>query len=280
MLRMPSVRDRGLEVTRLELQGAARAALAVAALALASCPQAGPVAPWNSALTPTTHQPFFPIASAPHAADCNVCHGGFDTFAQFDCSGCHAAATTDAQHAGLSLEGLSYRYESAACYDCHPLGKAERFDHRAIFPIAPGDLHAGLPCAQCHEDPADRTSLACVSCHTQSEDLPAAHQGVGGFAEQTALCLRCHPEGQAHRLVDHLPFSIVSGAAHYTRPCLSCHPRMRADKPFGADFTEYECTGCHEQAATAAEHAQVGEYVYLSTSCTWGGCHRDGSIPR
>jgi hypothetical protein len=41
----------------------------------------------------------------------------------FSClTGCHARSTTESHHREVS----GFRYESAACYACHPTGRADR----------------------------------------------------------------------------------------------------------------------------------------------------------
>jgi hypothetical protein len=38
----------------------------------------------------------------------------------FSCvTGCHSRASTDSHHSGVN----GYRYDSAACYSCHPTGR-------------------------------------------------------------------------------------------------------------------------------------------------------------
>jgi hypothetical protein len=39
----------------------------------------------------------------------------------FSCLTCHSRGSTDEKHGGVS----GYRYDSAACYNCHPQGRAE-----------------------------------------------------------------------------------------------------------------------------------------------------------
>jgi hypothetical protein len=63
----------------------------------------------------------FPITSGPHAGQpCSVCHNVANNFATFTCTGCHDRATTDGHHRSVN----GYRYDSAACYACHPNGRA------------------------------------------------------------------------------------------------------------------------------------------------------------
>ncbi|MCB2229667.1 hypothetical protein KQH82_03055 [bacterium] len=70
---------------------------------------------------------FFPIFSGRHAGewdDCSTCHTVPLDRSQFTCFSCHAhdQAETDGHHIG---EVQDYVYESSACYECHPDGRAE-----------------------------------------------------------------------------------------------------------------------------------------------------------
>jgi hypothetical protein len=60
----------------------------------------------------------FPITSGPHRVSCTSCHTG-GTFQTFSCVSCHQRAETDGHH--RSVPG--YRYDSLACYSCHPNGR-------------------------------------------------------------------------------------------------------------------------------------------------------------
>ena len=60
----------------------------------------------------------FPITSGPHNTTCTNCHqgGGYQTFT---CLSCHQRSETDSHHRSIS----GYRYDSLACYSCHPNGR-------------------------------------------------------------------------------------------------------------------------------------------------------------
>jgi len=45
---------------------------------------------WLTQPTRDQHALFFPVASGPHAVECNSCHGVSETFRDFDCLTCHA----------------------------------------------------------------------------------------------------------------------------------------------------------------------------------------------
>ena len=65
---------------------------------------------------------YFPIYSGAHQnrwSTCVTCHTSPTSYVVFSCvNGCHAKATTDSHHQGNS----GYRYDSQACYSCHPRG--------------------------------------------------------------------------------------------------------------------------------------------------------------
>lgn len=89
-------------------------------------PQGHFAGPCSSCHTPSAwedgefdHRPFFPI---PHrgVSTCTSCHPQPAGTSSFTCTNCHehAKATTDEHHREVSR----YRYESAACLECHPRG--------------------------------------------------------------------------------------------------------------------------------------------------------------
>jgi hypothetical protein len=184
-----------------------------------------PLAPWLTEPTPAAHDAFFPIASGPHATDCNSCHGQSDSFQGFTCLTCHTQPQTDPSHGGVS----GYQYASASCYTCHPRGTGTLAPalHANFFPIAQGQSHAvgtalaGPPgvidCTTCHVDPTTQHNVDCTACHLQSgggtpgpavpADQPTAHAGkvsttpanlwlgtgpVGSGSGASASCVKCH----------------------------------------------------------------------------------------
>jgi len=66
----------------------------------------------------------FPITSGRHAGlTCSTCHTTPTNYKVFSClTGCHPRSDTDSEHSGRA----GYRYDSAACYSCHPTGRATR----------------------------------------------------------------------------------------------------------------------------------------------------------
>jgi len=63
---------------------------------------------------------YFPITSGRHAGvACSSCHVDRTNFKLFTCFTCHDRAGTDSRHSGIA----GYRYDSQACYTCHPQGR-------------------------------------------------------------------------------------------------------------------------------------------------------------
>lgn len=62
----------------------------------------------------------FPLRG-PHATDCRSCHVETGNLRHFSCTVCHTRGETDEEH----RERPGYRYDSRACYACHPNGKGD-----------------------------------------------------------------------------------------------------------------------------------------------------------
>lgn len=61
---------------------------------------------------------WFPL-SGPHNVRCVQCHTTPNNYVAFSCTVCHDRSSTDSHHSGVS----GYRYDSQACYACHPQGR-------------------------------------------------------------------------------------------------------------------------------------------------------------
>jgi hypothetical protein len=82
----------------------------------------------TAAWEPSTwdHEILFPIRSGPHRdvwSTCATCHVNPGDYAVFACINCHEhnRTETDAHH----REVREYRWESNACYTCHPRGRKD-----------------------------------------------------------------------------------------------------------------------------------------------------------
>jgi len=74
------------------------------------------------------HEPLFPLLRGSHRRyrdSCASCHPAPANYGQFTCTDCHDGehrqSRMDREHAGIQR----YRYESSACYECHPRGSGE-----------------------------------------------------------------------------------------------------------------------------------------------------------
>lgn len=64
----------------------------------------------------------FPITSGKHAGNaCSACHTTPSSYTVFTCLTCHGRTQMDSKHQGRT----GYRYDSTACYGCHPTGRAD-----------------------------------------------------------------------------------------------------------------------------------------------------------
>ncbi|MDL1948751.1 hypothetical protein FBQ97_02920, partial [Acidobacteria bacterium ACD] len=70
----------------------------------------------------TFNHTWFPITTGKHAGNpCTACHTTPSSYKLFTCLTCHDRSRTDEKHRGVS----GYRYDSLACYACHPTGKGD-----------------------------------------------------------------------------------------------------------------------------------------------------------
>ena len=150
-------------------------------LALLAC-QKGPAA-LNAPVTRANHK--FPIASGPHAVDCNTCHGAFQSFTQFTCLTCHGheQPLTDMLHVSLAKAGsaaqpdggVGYTYDSTSCLQCHAAGKRVPYSHAGIT----------ATCTACHDSGAPFAALPVAGVGLDGGTF--AHPPTGG-----SDCRACH----------------------------------------------------------------------------------------
>lgn len=216
---------------------------------------------------------FFPIETGKHAAlKCADCHQDPDSNETFTCISCHPHAPDVAAMRHAFITG--FVYESKACLNCHPTGGDAAIsvrDHsNKFFPIETGK-HADLACQSCHDNPADSSSITCLSCHAHSPEVAATrHEDITGFVYGTASCMNCHPKGAEAPISasDHSAkfFPIVKGG-HAGLSCKDCHTDTTSSDTF-------VCTTCHTEAASARQHASTADYVWSDPGCY--SCHSRG----
>jgi len=254
--------------TRARLLTATAACLAL--VLCGGCTEFSSSAPEVTALNHSTHTDF-PVDTGAHAqADCNTCHGDFDSFQQFSCTTCHEhdQAITDPTHVNVA----DYTWNGTGCFECHPDGKASAVDHTLNFPIGQGTTHDGISCSTCHVDPKNRKVVDCISCHTHAAtETDPIHNGIPNYAYTSPKCLECHPQATIPG-IDHTYFPIGTGTVHTGLSCASCHPDRTNRKVT-------DCISCHTHAATEtnAIHTSIPNYAYTSPKCL--ECHPQSTIP-
>lgn len=227
-------------------------------------------------LVGTPHDPTTPGTGVA----CESCHGSNASFRSFECTGCHATATTDVFHDGVSGYPVAGAATSADCYRCHPLGLGVMTPeiHAQFFTI--GTTSHPAVCTQCHADAtrrADLSTLRCVICHATTGTksgaaFSTAHARVNDYPVSATpdWCIRCHADDQVHPVASHGAFpdpaKIVEGTAgpglpagrHTNAGCLDCHTMIPPafpnatgtpvpNRPWAQNWTVASCNkmGCH-----------------------------------
>jgi hypothetical protein len=210
----------------------------------------------------------------PPIAQCNDCHGRFDSFSQFACTDCHLASAVGPVHQGLA----GYLFASADCLRCHPqlLAGLSSADHARNFPIGPGTKH-NRSCNACHADAADRTNVAklrCLACHSDptvftGPSLAARHSRVLDYPLSNlgpVWCLRCHDLAAVTTIAGHGQQTAPAGSGgpggragpgdgNHSTHCFTCHdtvpPLFRVPTsatgthPWAQDWKKANCKACH-----------------------------------
>ena len=173
-------------------------------------------------------------------ADCNTCHGDFDSFQQFSCTTCHehSQELTDPTHVGVA----DYAWTGTKCFECHPDGQASAVDHTAVFPHrrrddARRDLLRHLPRGP--EEPQGG-GLHQLPHHAATDQRHSQrHPQLRLYEPQVP---GVPPQGTIPG-IDHTFFPIGTGTVHTGLSCASCHPDRTNRKVT-------DCISCHTHAAT------------------------------
>src|SRR6266851_2973197 len=204
---------------------------ALLTLAAACGPGGNGSAQWNTMPNPATHDSFFPIAAGSKhalgsdspAITCNSCHGGGNSFKQFDCLSCH-------QHSDQAALALGHRgkpqyaYASASCYSCHPRGTAGGVVPSGLISDPARDLtvNAQIPS---YVD----TSISSLSAQTETLPMPMDHASKHVDAAAFASCGNCHGNAGAF-YPGNLHSSLANLNLAQPSACADCHA---SSKPIG-----------------------------------------------
>ncbi|HUF38313.1 MAG TPA: cytochrome c3 family protein [Anaerolineales bacterium] len=237
----------------------------------------------------TGHDPVFMAAhQADFEADCQACHDGADTMADFN------HATTQFPLTGAHTE--------AACMDCHSSASL-------IAGIAGESSGLALQCAACHAEPALHAGLfqsTCEDCHSTNGWTPARMSGVvfDHFAESGFSlahhefdfdgslmdCRACHVESlrevagtvceTCHTAA--APDFMAAHTSDFGLACVECHDGV--DSMVGFDHNAvFVLDGSHDDLACSSCHVSVspsGETVhtFAGTPSDCAGCHAEPDI--
>src|SRR6266478_5123257 len=209
-------------------------ALPFALLTLAAaCGMGGNGSAWNTMPDPRTHDSFFPIAAGSKhalgsdspAITCNSCHGGSNSFTQFDCLSCH-------QHSDQAALALGHRgmpefiYDSASCYSCHARGTAGG----ALPPGAISDPAQDLTVNAQIPSYVD-TSISSLSSQIEILPMPMDHASTHVDATAFAGCGNCHANaGGGSYYPGYLHSSLAMLNLAQPSACADCHA---SSKPIG-----------------------------------------------
>lgn len=165
------------------------------------------------------HQAAEPIFIAGHGdlygRDCQACHDGLDTMAEFDhqlvfpLDGAHFLVECDACHVASVLTGTP-----SDCIGCHQ----EPAVHAGSF---------GQDCIRCH------TTTAWLPAHLSYHNFPLDHGDEGKIGCQTChvqnyttyTCTNCHAHEPAQVRLEHESEGIFE-----FEDCISCHPTGLKDE--------------------------------------------------
>ncbi|MFK5856299.1 MAG: cytochrome c3 family protein [Bacteroidota bacterium] len=184
------------------------------------------------------HDVLFPIYSGEHNGEwnsCVDCHNNPSNISIFTCIDCHEHNKTDMddEHKGIG----GYSYNSIACFECHPTGSEDGFDHNiSNFPLT--GAHIDTECDDCHVAGYTGTPTICSECHTPdfNETTNPNHVEIGINNE----CETCHstdPGWQPALFEVHDDYYVLTGA-HLTTFCADCHTD-------GYPGTPNNCVDCH-----------------------------------
>ena len=218
---------------------------------------------WSGATFNHANTPF-PLTGAHVNVACATCHVN-NVFAGLStaCISCHLTdynGATNPNHAALGYP--------QDCTQCHTTTDftSSTFNHAAsTFPFPLTGAHLTVPCASCHVNGNFTTTPTdCYSCHTADyTGTTNPNHTAAGFP---TTCATCHTTtAWTGATFNHTWFPMTHGNA---KLCSDCHTNS-------ADYSVFQCTGCHTATQTNPEHSGVKSYVYNSTNCY--ACHPKGS---
>ena len=215
---------------------------------------------WTGAVFDHSKTPF-PLTGAHLNVACATCHVN-NVFAGLStaCVSCHLTdynGTTNPNHAALG-----YPQDCSMCHSTTDF-TSSTFNHATgVFPLT--GAHLTVACSACHiGGNFTTTPTDCYSCHAADYNgTTNPNHTSAGFP---TTCATCHTTtAWTGATFNHTWFPMTHGNA---KVCSDCHTNS-------ADYSVFQCTGCHTATQTNGEHSGVRGYVYNSTNCYQ--CHPSG----
>jgi len=204
----------------------------------------------------------FPLTGAHTSVQCGTCHVNNNFTISTACYSCHQKdfqGTTNPNHITAG-----FPQDCSVCHNTTSWAGAT-FDHsKTPFPLT--GAHTTVPCASCHVNNVFvGTPTDCYSCHaTDYNGTTNPNHKAAGFP---TTCTTCHTTtAWTGATFNHTWFPTNHG--HANGVCSTCHTNS-------ADYSVFQCTGCHTQAQTTQQHGDVKGYVWNSANCYQ--CHQNGS---
>jgi hypothetical protein len=218
---------------------------------------------WKPAKFPE-HDALFPIYSGAHSGiSCEDCHTTPGNYALFSCTSCHEHEQGGTDNGHKDVGG--YIYESNACYECHPTGKAEGgFNHNSSnFPLT--GAHITTDCSKCHSNGFAGTPTICYACHQPDYTQSANPNHIAiGIQTECEICHTTEPGWKPALYPNHeQSYPLLGAHATIASNCFVCHQGNYVNTPA-------LCYGCHADnynQTTNPPHGTAG----FSTACE--ACH-------
>jgi hypothetical protein len=209
----------------------------------------------------------FPLTGAHTKLQCPDCHkNGQYVGLPTACVSCHLGDYKGATNPNHITAG--FPQDCAICHNATAWSPST-FDHsKTKFPLT--GAHTSVQCTNCHIGGVYAgTPTDCYSCHSKEYNSTTDPNHV--TAQFPKDCSQCHTTSSwSGATFNHTWFPIYTGT-HRDKwtTCGDCHTNSN-------NYSVFSCITCHahDKAPTDAEHRDVRNYVYNSTSCY--ACHPTG----
>jgi hypothetical protein len=204
----------------------------------------------------------FPLTGAHANQQCSACHanGQYATLPT-TCISCHLKDWNGTNNPAHAAAG--FPQDCSLCHTTTNWSGATFNHNNTPFPLT--GAHVNVACTNCHlNNVFAGTPTDCYSCHSaEYKSTTNPNHQAAGFP---TTCATCHTTtAWTGATFNHTWFPPNHGNAKGV--CSTCHTNP-------ADYSVFQCTGCHAKTQTDSNHRGVSGYVYNSANCYQ--CHRNG----